>query len=57
MKFGLMYLFQQDPAKDTGDHAGKVIREAIDQAIYAEELGFDRVLAGRTSLLALRSGR
>src|SRR5687767_6321323 len=41
MKFSLMHLFQQDPAKDTGKHAGRVIREAIDQSVYGEELGFD----------------
>jgi alkanesulfonate monooxygenase SsuD/methylene tetrahydromethanopterin reductase-like flavin-dependent oxidoreductase (luciferase family) len=43
MKFGLMHLFQQDPAKDPGGEAGKVIREAISQSVYAEELGFDSV--------------
>jgi alkanesulfonate monooxygenase SsuD/methylene tetrahydromethanopterin reductase-like flavin-dependent oxidoreductase (luciferase family) len=43
MKFGLMFLFQQDPSHNPAAAAGEAIREAIDQAVYAEELGFDTV--------------
>jgi alkanesulfonate monooxygenase SsuD/methylene tetrahydromethanopterin reductase-like flavin-dependent oxidoreductase (luciferase family) len=42
MKFGLMHLFQQDPAAPLMN-AGNTIREAIDQSVFAEELGYHSV--------------
>ncbi|MGR6999543.1 hypothetical protein ACU686_17660 [Yinghuangia aomiensis] len=48
MQFSM--IFEAQMANPTAEHERQVILDSVEQAVYAEEMGFDRVLGRRAPL-------